>query len=115
MGPWTLVQPDGLKITDRLAVNNFCWSMLLMDKDGQKAIVLGLPAVYDDGTPVPFMNADGSGIHDDLPVFVRTYVLTALQGRTSRKKSLVAMAFNQAAAPKLLPEGLAVVVKDKRK
>ena len=47
--PWTWIQPDGLEIIDSSSVHRICWSMLLMDHDGQKVTVLALPAVYDDG------------------------------------------------------------------
>merc|ERR1711865_200068 len=53
----------------------------------------------------------GGGIHEDLPVLVRTILLTALQGRSSRKKSVLGLVLQQVSTPKILPAGLAVVVR----
>jgi len=111
--PWTLIAPDGLKIIDSASVHRFCWSMLLTDQNGSSTTALVLPAVYDDGTPVPFMDEDG-GVHSDITIIVRTYMVTALQGRASRKSSLASMAVQNTAMPKLLPEGLAVIVRKKQ-
>merc|ERR1711865_1126108 len=53
----------------------------------------------------------GGGIHEDLPVLVRTILLTALQGRSSRKKSVLGLVLQQVSTPQILPTGLAVVVR----
>jgi len=111
--PWTLIAPEGLDIIDPASVHRHCWSMLLADQNGPQATVLVLPAVYDDGTPVPFMDNEG-GIHADITLIVRTYIATALQGRASRKTSLAGMAIQTTAQPKVLPEGLAVIVRKKQ-
>jgi len=112
--PWTLIAPDGLKIIDSKSVHRFCWSMLLQtDQNGPPTTAMVLPAVYEDGTPVPFSDEDGS-IHGDITIIVRTYMVTALQGRASRKRSLLSMVIQNTAMPKLLPEGLAVIVRKKQ-
>ena len=111
--PWTLIAPDGLQILDNASVHRFCWSMLLTNQGGSGVTALILPAVYEDGTPVPIMDDDGS-VHNDLPVLVRTYMITALQGRASRKKSIAQMVLQNTQMPRRLPDGLAVVVKNKK-
>ena len=108
--PWTLLAPDGLKLLDAPALHRLCWGMLLTGQGGPETNVLVLPAVYEDGTPVPVRNEHG-GPHDDLPILVKTYMLTALQGRASRRKSLAAMAVQHTAMPKRLPDGLAKIEK----
>ena len=137
--PWTLIAPEGLKILDSDQLHGLCWSMLFMDgrdddtmntngagtTDGSSTapvVVLALPAVYDDGgdrhrrplSPVPFTNNIDGSIHDDLPILVRTWIVTEVQSRASRQKSVRALVMKHSTntQPKILPKGLAVVVRN---
>ena len=109
--PWTLFAPEGLKIVNPEQVHNLAWRLYLEEAE-KIPMVLVLPAKYDDGTDVPFMKSEGV-IHEDLPVLVSTMLITGLQGRASRRKSLVPMAMQVGGQPKLLPEGLAIVERKK--
>jgi Glycosyltransferase len=110
--PWTILAPDGLKILHPQQLHNICWSAILNDDGGPNNNILVLPAVYEDGTPVPFMSASGNGVpHDDLPILVKTYMLTALQSQASRKKSLVGLALQNSAAPRILNQGFAQITR----
>ena len=104
--PWTLFAPDGLTIVDPRRLHGIAWRMAL--RDGE-AMILVIPARYDDGTNVPIRNSAGDGFHEDLPVLVRSFVVTAMQGQMSRRKSLVDSAFANGGEPKLMPEGLAII------
>jgi len=109
--PWTLFAPDGLKIVDPQLLHRIAWTMALQDGE---AMVMVIPARYEDGTNVPFRNSAGDGYHDDLPVLVRSFVVTAMQGQMSRRKSLVDSAFTNAGEPKLVQEGLAIIERSKK-
>ncbi len=108
--PWTLFAPEGLKIVSE-DLDALLWSMY-MGAPEKVPMFLVLPAKYDDGTSVPFMDSQGV-IHEDLPVIVSTLLMTGLQGRASRSKSLKQMAIQTAGQPMLLPEGLAIVERKK--
>lgn len=113
--PWTLFAPDGLKIVDPTMLNSLAWMMHLnIDGGGQPApTVLVLPAKYENGRDVPVMNADNS-IHEDLPILVRTYMVTAFQQQMSRRKSLVQSAIQnaqQTGTARQLLDGLAIIKK----
>lgn len=105
--PWTLLAPDGFKVLDPLALHKVAW-MILLEQGAAPSAVLVLPTKYEDGTDVPFMDKDNN-IHEDLPILVRTYMVTALQSRMSRRKSLAASAIQNTPMPKRLPDGLAMI------
>lgn len=108
--PWTILAPEGLNILHPQELHRICWSAILNDDGGPNNNILVMPAVYEDGTPVPFMSPQGGGVpHDDLPILVKTYMLSALQTQTSRKKSLVGLALQNSATPRILNEGFAQI------
>jgi glycosyltransferase involved in cell wall biosynthesis len=108
--PWTILAPEGLKIFRPQQLHSICWSAILNDAGGSNNNILVMPAVYEDGTPVPFMSPHGDGVpHDDLPILVKTYMLAALQTQASRKKSLVLLALQNSAVPRILNEGFAQI------
>ena len=50
------------------------------------------------------------GMDENMPLLVRTFVLTSIQARASRRKSLVVLAMQHASMPKFLPQGLARII-----
>lgn len=111
--PWTLFAPDGLTITNEDGLNHFLWVTSLVKDDSKPSpLVMILPAVYDDGSPVPVVTPEYD-IHVDQPVIMRTFMAAALQGQASRRSSLLRLAV-QASQPQSLPDGLAVVERKKK-
>jgi glycosyltransferase involved in cell wall biosynthesis len=108
--PWTLLTRDGLKIVDPQLLHRIAWTMFFQDNE---ILVMVIPAKYEDGTNVPFRNSAGDGFHDDLPVLVRSVVITSMQRQMSRRKSLVDSAFKNSGEPKLMREGLAIIERSK--
>eukprot|EP00931_Biecheleriopsis_adriatica_P057239 TRINITY_DN33952_c0_g1_i1.p1 TRINITY_DN33952_c0_g1~~TRINITY_DN33952_c0_g1_i1.p1 ORF type:complete len:692 (+),score=38.45 TRINITY_DN33952_c0_g1_i1:10-2085(+) len=110
--PWTLLAPDGLKLINPQALHQKCWAMLLSEKLQHSGGILVLPAVYEDGKSVP-VQTENQSLHDDCPILVRTHLLAGIQSVASRRQSLAAMAINLANGMNLLPEGLAIVEKQR--
>mmetsp|Transcript_9623 Transcript_9623/g.23328 ORF Transcript_9623/g.23328 Transcript_9623/m.23328 type:complete len:688 (+) Transcript_9623:157-2220(+) len=109
--PWTLLAPDGFTVVNPMELNKQAWMMLLnVQANNPVPRVLVLPAKYDDGADVPFVDANGK-ISDDLPVLVSTVVVTSLQTTMTRRQSIVGAAFNTAGGRPdgMLPPGLAIV------
>jgi len=106
--PWTLLAPEGLKILNPQELNKVAWMQLLQQGGKTPSMVLVIPTKYEDGTDVPLMNSEND-IHEDLPIMVRTFMVTAFQGRMSRLKSIAASAVQNTQMPNRLPDGLAIV------
>lgn len=105
--PWTLLAPEGVELVNAPAIHQTCWQALL-GKDSAGTPVMVLPARYEDGSMVPLFNENG-GIHEDVTVLVRTYILSSLQLSMSRRKSLIMTALNLAQIPKSVNNGGAVI------
>mmetsp|Transcript_5574 Transcript_5574/g.13259 ORF Transcript_5574/g.13259 Transcript_5574/m.13259 type:complete len:689 (-) Transcript_5574:226-2292(-) len=110
--PWTLLAPDGLEITQPQQLHQGAWNVYLNESPDRTPMVMVLPATYEDGTNVPFMNQQGE-IHEDLPVLVSTFMMTAMQGTMSRRKSLVLKAIQNWGEPMMLPQGMAIIDRSK--
>ena len=109
--PWTLLAPEGLRIKNPSTLHQQAWKLLLAQEDQENPLssVLIIPANYDDGVDVPIQDAHGE-LHEDQPILVRTVVLTSLQGRASRRKSLARLAMTSTSVqPRMLGAGLAIV------
>ena len=109
--PWTLFAPDGLKIVNPQHLHHSAWMVYLQSVERTPMVII-LPAKYEDGTDVPFRDEQG-GIHDDLPVLVSTFMVTALQGQMSRRKSLLPSAIQNSGEPVILRQGLAIIERTK--
>ncbi len=106
--PWTLLAPEGLKILRQEQLHQNAWMVHLQAHKDRTPLVMVLPSKYEDGTDVPFQNQQG-GIHEDLPIFVSTFMVTALQGNMSRRKSIVMKAVQNWGQPLILSQGLAII------
>lgn len=74
-----------------------CWEVVL--NHGQTNVMV-IPA-----------EGGSQGMDENTPLLVRTFVLTSIQARASRRKSLVVLAMQHASLPKFLPPGLAIIEK----
>ncbi len=110
--PWTLLAPDGLEIVNPDALHQHAWKMLLSTSNSSPSpMMLILPTTYDNGQPVPFMSSNGMP-HGDLPILVRTFMVTALQQQMSRRTSIVSSAIKHSNQNHgMLPNGLAMIRK----
>ena len=102
--PWTLIAPDGMKIIDPETLNRLAWMMLFSE---EPVMLIVIPSTYEDGTTVPTMKE--GGINEDLPLLVRTVIITSSQGHTTRRKSLIHKATQIGSMPRQMPENLVVV------
>ena len=96
---------------DPQKLHRIAWMVLLQGSEIPAVMII--PAKYEDGSDVPFKNMEGDGIHDDLPILVRSFIVTAFQGRMSRRKSLVHSAIQHSGEPRIIPAGLAIIERKK--
>ncbi|EJK75556.1 hypothetical protein THAOC_02714 [Thalassiosira oceanica] len=107
--PWTLLAPDGLRLTNVEAMNSIAWSLLLDDGTASSMVAI-VPARYlDDGSHVPAMGEGGRTMNDDLPMMVRTFMIKAFQGRMTRMKTMKVSAITNEGNPKQFPDGFALI------
>jgi glycosyltransferase involved in cell wall biosynthesis len=108
--PWALLGPEGLKVVDPETLNRAAWKIFTLGAEAPMSMIL--PAKYEDGTKVPFQNAERNNVHEDLPILVQSPLMTALQGRMSRRKSLALSAI-QLGEPPMMREGFVVIERNK--
>lgn len=108
--PWTLIAPDGMEVLDPTNVHSLCWSMYMSGiqqsrvEGGEEATnFIAVLASYDDGKQIWEKE-----VHE-WPVIVRTHLIASLQMMVTRRKSLVALAYEMARNPQTLPLGLVAV------